>query len=210
MPPKKVFSRDDVVRAAFEVVQQVGIDQGLQILSARRVADRLGSSTAPVYSYFNSMAELGQEVVKNARQLYLDYIGRSYSDQPLLNMAIGTVLFAREQRELFLRSMFFEKDEIQDIARAQHAAFHEEIARDRRLAGLSPARVENIILQMWVFTQGLATLVCFDLVGDVGRQFIDDTLSAAATSFIESARRQASGPERVGKEAAARGGRRRR
>lgn len=205
MPPKKVFSREDVVRAAFEVVQQVGIDQGLKILSARRVAERLGASTAPVYSYFDSMAELGQEVVRNARKLYLQYVNRSYTDQPILNMAIGTVLFAREQRELFLRSMFFEKDEIQDIARTQQAAFQKEIARDRTLAGLSRAQVENIILQMRIFTQGLATLVCFDLMGDISRQAIDETLSGAASAFIESARR-----ESAGKKAAAKGGRRKR
>ena len=210
MPPKKVYSRDDVVRAAFEVVQQVGIDQGLQILSARRVAERLGASTAPVYSYFNSMAELGQEVVNNARKLYLEYIDRSYTDQPLLNMAIGTVLFAREQRELFLRSMFFEKEEIRDIARTQQAAFQQEIARDPGLAGLSPAQVENIILQMRIFTQGLATLVCFDLMGDINRQVIDETLSGAASSFIESARRESARREPAGKRATVKGGRRRR
>jgi AcrR family transcriptional regulator len=205
MPPKKLYTRDDVVRAAFEVVQQVGIDQGLQILSARRVAERLGASTAPVYSYFNSMAELGQEVVKNARKLYQEYIDRSYTDQPLLNMAIGTVLFAREQRELFLRSMFFEKDEIQDIARTQQAAFQQEVARDRRLAGLSRAQLENIILQMRIFTQGLATLVCFGLLGDISRKSIVEALSSAEASFIESARRNSSG-----KKAAAKGGRRKR
>jgi AcrR family transcriptional regulator len=187
MPPKKVFSRDDVVRAAFEVVQQVGIDQGLKILTARRVAERLGASTAPVYSYFNSMAELGQEVVKKARKLYLEYVNRSYTEQPILNMGIGTVLFAREQRELFLRSMFFEKREIQDIARTLQAAFQKDIARDPRLAGLSPEQVEKLVFQIWVFSQGLATLVCFDLIGEAGPRFIEDTLSAAASSFIDSA-----------------------
>ncbi len=203
MPPKKQFSRDDVVRAAFEVVQQVGIDQGLKVLTARRVAERLGASTAPVYSYFDSMAELSREVVKNARALYVEYISRSYTDQPLLNMGVGTVLFAREQRELFLRSMFFEKDEIRDIARTQQAAFQKSVARDPRLAGLSPRQVEALVLQMWIFAQGLATLACFDLAGKMSRESIVDTLSESADAFIDAALQ-----EMPGKKAAA-GGRRR-
>lgn len=195
MPPKKQFSRDDVVRSAFEVVQQVGIDQGLKVLTARRVAERLGASTAPVYSYFESMAELSREVVKNARALYLEYISRSYTDQPLLNMGVGTVLFAREQPELFLRSMFFEKDEIRDIARTLQAAFQKSVARDPRLAGLSRGQIETLVSQMWIFTQGLAALVCFDLLGKMSLESIVDTLSAGAEAFIDAARKEAYGKQ---------------
>ena len=54
MPPVEKFSREKVISAAFELVRKHGMGK----LSARSVAHRLGSSTAPVYNHFSSMPEL--------------------------------------------------------------------------------------------------------------------------------------------------------
>ena len=51
MPPKVTFTKEDVIQAAFEIVQK----RGVKLFTARRIAKKLKSSTAPVYSHFKSM-----------------------------------------------------------------------------------------------------------------------------------------------------------
>ena len=59
---KTVFTREDVIAAGLKVMARDGLSQ----LSARRVADELNSSTAPVYSNFASMEELADAVKREA------------------------------------------------------------------------------------------------------------------------------------------------
>ena len=54
MPPSIKTSREEIVRAAFEIVRE----QGADALSARAVAKALGCSTQPVMYHFGSIAEL--------------------------------------------------------------------------------------------------------------------------------------------------------
>ena len=52
---KPVFSREDVVAAGLALVRR----EGMALMTARRVADELESSTAPVYSNFSPKEVIG-------------------------------------------------------------------------------------------------------------------------------------------------------
>ena len=54
MPPKVKIDKDDIVKAAVEVVRECGIDA----LNARAVAQKLSCSTQPIFSNYASMNEL--------------------------------------------------------------------------------------------------------------------------------------------------------
>ena len=105
MPPKAKFSKEEIVQAAFNIVQQ----KGLPALTARRVARNLKSSTAPVYSYFQSMNQLEREVIAEAVDMLHQYTLRPYTDRVFLNMGTGIAIFARDQSNLF-RALFLEKN----------------------------------------------------------------------------------------------------
>ena len=110
MPPKVQFTREDVIQAAFDFVRE----QGIKKLSARKVAQMLKSSTAPVYSHFKSMKELEMEVLRKAKDLLLQYTRSSYTDRVFLNMGTGYAVFAREHSELF-RAIFLGRETYTDI-----------------------------------------------------------------------------------------------
>ena len=107
MPPKIKFTKEDVIQAGFELVEQ----DCLECLTARNVGKKLGSSTAPVYSHFKSLTELEQNVVARARDLLLDYASRHYTDRVFLNMGTGIAIFAREHPKLY-HALFLEKNEV--------------------------------------------------------------------------------------------------
>ncbi|MBK6732589.1 MAG: TetR family transcriptional regulator [bacterium] len=97
MVRRNLYHREDVVAAAVSVVRAEGFAQ----LSARRVADRLGASTAPVYSNFANMEELAQAVKLAIADLVVAETEVCRSGEPFLDMGIGVLAFARSHPELY-------------------------------------------------------------------------------------------------------------
>ncbi|MGD8941682.1 MAG: TetR/AcrR family transcriptional regulator [Desulfobacterales bacterium] len=97
MPRKTQFAAEDVITAAFELVRE----KGLAGLSAPAVADKMGCSTMPIYSHFKNMQALEDEVIQKAWTLVVEYETRHYTGDRWIDQAMGYVLFARDERNLF-------------------------------------------------------------------------------------------------------------
>ena len=72
MPPKFKFTREEIVDAAFNIVRR----GGWTALTARSIGNELGASSRPIYSFFNSMSELEEEVVKKAVDLLFQFMSQ--------------------------------------------------------------------------------------------------------------------------------------
>ena len=70
MPPKVKVTKEEIVRAALDLVRQ----SGAAALNARAVANRLGCSTQPVFSNYATMEELRQDVLQAADGCYQKHI----------------------------------------------------------------------------------------------------------------------------------------
>jgi AcrR family transcriptional regulator len=97
MPPKFKFTKEQIVDAAFALVRR----NGWKALSTRSIAGQLGSSARPIYSFFRSMEELEEEIVKKAVSLLHEYMNRQRTSDPWHDHGIGYVLFAMEEKHLF-------------------------------------------------------------------------------------------------------------
>lgn len=179
MPPKTVFSKEDVVQAAFEIVQQ----QGMQSLTAREVAHKLQSSTAPVYSNFESMKLLEQEVVLKACALQMEYMTRPYTEAAFLNMGIGYARFAREQCGLF-RALYLEKSEHKDLMYEFAKSMQTQMNTDNRFDALTEEERHSLLDKMWTFTHGMATMICVGLAEENSDEYITNTLMDVGSAVI--------------------------
>ena len=56
--PKQRITKDMVVEAAFELAREGGMEQVL----VKNIAEKLGCSVQPIYSYCSNMEELKKEV----------------------------------------------------------------------------------------------------------------------------------------------------
>ena len=97
MPRKTQFSAEDVIVAAYELVRE----NGLAGFSAPAVADKMGSSTMPIYSHFKNMQALEDEVIKKAWDLVIKYQSENYTGDVWIDQAVGYVRFARNEPNLF-------------------------------------------------------------------------------------------------------------
>ena len=98
MPPKSKCTREQIIETAFQMVRKEGLD----CLKARDLAQKLGTSTAPIFTAFNSVEEIRDEVVKKANALYGEYIKEGLKQTPAFKgVGMKYIQFAKDEPELF-------------------------------------------------------------------------------------------------------------
>ena len=162
MVRKSVFTREDVIGAGLAVMDK----DGVELLSARRVGEEMGASTAPVYSNFANMDDLVKEVKKAAVGILLELTMQKHTENEFLNMGVGVLEFARQHPQLY--SALFQQ--ANDQCEAGPKVMTELLERMAVLPDLEQLKpVERIILlrKVGIFTHGLATQVCAGLAPKV-------------------------------------------
>jgi len=182
MPPKTTFTKTDVVDAAMAIV----IEQGLKELTTRKVAEKLGSSPAPVYSCFDSKFGLEKEVIKQIKDLLYQYSTNDYTEFYTLNMAVGLVLFARDYNQLF-KSMFLQNNEFTNIV-TEFKKYHLKAMEEYdRFSGMPLEERDQLLTKLWIFTHGFATLISTGMIENRSEQYVISTLKEVGTLIIEDA-----------------------
>lgn len=95
MPPKPKFTREEIVQTALEIVSQ----KGAEALTAKELGDALGSSARPIFTVFNSMKEVQDEVRAAAMHRFESFAEQKLPGTPLFKqVGMQMVLFARVSR----------------------------------------------------------------------------------------------------------------
>ena len=81
MPPKPKFTKEEIITAALELVSE----EGMQALTARELGARLGSSARPIFTVFNSMEEVQEEVRTAALKRFESYAEKAVEYTPVFS-----------------------------------------------------------------------------------------------------------------------------
>jgi AcrR family transcriptional regulator len=158
MPPRIRFTSDIILAQAFEIVRQEGLDA----LSARRVAQELGCSTQPVYNAYTSMQELQDAVIEKAKKYALDYFAQSGEESPSPFLSLGLRYFQFSQEEKILFRLLF-LDGLIGISLANMGSPFRSLLGslqgDPRLQGLPEESLKRLGTNMWIYLHGLTALV---------------------------------------------------
>lgn len=105
MPPKAKFTKEQIVKTAFDMTRE----NGFSSVTARELGKRLGTSASPIFTVFQSMKELQQEVRKLAMKEFVDYVGNILDYTPSFKrFGMQMISFAMEEPQLF-RILFMEE-----------------------------------------------------------------------------------------------------
>lgn len=158
MPPKAKFTRDQIIQAGLDIIRE----HGMEALSARTLAAKLGSSARPVFTVFQSMEEVQEEVKRSARSLYDGYIKKGLA-QELAFKGVGAqyILFAIQEPKLF--QLLFMSEKTQNPAVVNVLPMIDDNYNDILLSvqngyHLSEAQAEQLYRHLWIYTHGIAVL----------------------------------------------------
>lgn len=155
MPPKCRFTREQIIQAALELTAEKGIGA----LTARSLAQRLGSSAKPIFGLFTNMEEVQQEVLKAADRRYQAYLQEDMSAgqyPPYKASGMAYIRFAREQRELF--KLLFMRDRTNE-EKAAGEELEALLSLIRQSMGLSREEAYRFHMEMWIYVHGIATMI---------------------------------------------------
>lgn len=162
MPPRPKYTKAEIVNAAYELTREKGIDA----VVAREVGKRLNTSASPIFTVWNSMEELREEVWKLAKQKYQAYMAGIF-DYALSFKEFGMrwVGFAAAEPNLYRLLFLSRRDGCSPYVRFKRefesilTPLVEEI---RRTFGLPEADAEDLLNQMIIFANGIAAFVITD------------------------------------------------
>jgi hypothetical protein len=184
--PLKKFTHADIVEAAFNITRK----RGWEKCTARAIAKELGSSTMPIYSALKSMKNLENQIDQKAIDLLLSFQTRQRTGMVFLDMGVGYVLFAQEEKNLFRKMYFSEigKDKILRLFNKYRAYIFDQLLaflkNDKMLKELSVKQKKDVLYRMWVFSHGLAVLLNNARVGPMNETEITKFLMETGSLMI--------------------------
>ncbi|ETT58768.1 TetR/AcrR family transcriptional regulator [Paenibacillus sp. FSL H8-0457] len=184
MAPKTKFTKQDIVLAAFDIAKTDGIES----ITIRKVAERLGSSIAPIYVNFNDVQELLQQVVERAFHVARGMIMEQQSGQPFRDIGMASLRFAKEYPVLYRDLMMKDNPHMKNTPEQLDEVIG-LMRQDPELAGFSDQELQSILLNMQVFQTGLCVMVANDLfTKNVDDEQMMNMMDEAAEAFIRAAR----------------------
>jgi len=139
-------------------------EHGLEVLTARSIAQRLKCSTQPIYSAYGNMEEVKDDVFNRAIDFALDSMKQYVNDknEPAMNLAIGCLLFARNEEHLF-RTLYL-SDFRRHYLKRNKDKLNEELyvafmQLDNRLRTIEESKVKKMFLKLTTYWLGIGTMI---------------------------------------------------
>ena len=164
MPPKPKFTKEEIVRAALEIVSQ----KGAEALTAKELGEALGTSARPIFTVFAGMKEVQDEVRNAAMRRFEGFAKQKLPDMPLFKqVGMQMVLFGAREPKLY-QLLFMRENRnavsFDDVFGELGPTAETCIGLIRKEYGMSESAAKLLFENVWIYTFGVgalcATRVC--------------------------------------------------
>lgn len=156
MPRKFMFTRDEIIAVALNLVRKGGISA----LTARALGTELGSSSRPVFGLFKNMEEVQQEVLKATNDLYQSYLKEDMESgiyPPYKASGMAYIRFAKEEKELF--KLLFMRDRSRENKEENRDEIKPLLDLIQQNLGINEEDAYLFHVEMWIYVHGIATML---------------------------------------------------
>lgn len=170
MPPRVKFQKEEIVRAALDVAREKGIDA----VTAREVANVLGVSTRPIFTYYETMEQLKADVFALTKERYRAYIERGLTGPiPFLGVWQQYLSFARNEPELY-RLLFLTRPGMVSGGTMKALKLSQDLAREAlmRIYNMDAAAADSYFRDLWLVAFSYATLIVTDDCPDTDEEML--------------------------------------
>jgi AcrR family transcriptional regulator len=185
MGPKIKFTKEQIIDAAFEIAKAEGIDN----ITMRKIAEKMGSSVAPIYVNFKDTHELTEALLERIIGISQRLLIEESSGDPFYDMGKASLRFAMEYSVLFRDLVMKNNSYIRGYDEKMTPALIEEMKKDPELDGFTIDELKTILLKLRIFQLGLSVMAANRMLPkDYKLQDLMDILSSAADDVILSER----------------------
>ena len=169
------------MQAAFEITRESGIDA----VVAREVAKKLGTTTGPIFTYFDTMEELKEEVYLYVQQQCIEYFRDAMKCRPAFKeLGNRWIRYAREDPNLYMllfmkQGVDKEKQRVNEEILKMLDLFTDEVSQS---FGISQKDARKMMQRMVIFAQGIASMV-INKVAEFPQKQVEYMMSEMSISF---------------------------
>lgn len=145
------------MNTAFELARVDGIES----VTARKLAAQIGCSTQPIFRVYSNMNELYTEIYEKAVDSFGGYYEsfKSDVDTPFIHLGLVYINYAKDERKLF--QMLFQSESrgersLYELLNGKVGAVSKEINRAAAAGCQNPS---GLFMKMWIFIHGCACMV---------------------------------------------------
>ncbi len=156
MPPRNIFTKEQIVEAGLTLVRQ----SGMEALTARSLAQALGTSTKPIFGLFSSMQELQEAVLAAADTFYQSHIAEAMAEgrYPVYKASgMAYIEFARQEPALF--KLLFMRDRSGETIGEDRQSIAPILQVIQANLGVDENTAYRFHLEMWLYVHGVATML---------------------------------------------------
>lgn len=188
--PKQRITKEMIVEAAFEIARVNGPDR----MVVKEIADRLGCSVQPIYSYCDSMEGLKRDLMIRVRQFVQgfvqDYLAAD-ADAPggdfFKTIGHAYVQLAETEPHIFQMYVLHEREGIDSLEALYQAESHPDVAwKIAESLQIDITRARMLHRNMMIYNVGIGTILATAVPG-IPTTEIYEQLDLAYQAFADQA-----------------------
>ncbi len=177
MPPKEKVSKVRIEDAAFEMTREYGFSE----VTARKLAERLGCSTQPIFRAYENMDELRADLFYMSTDFFIQQMLSQKGRSPAyMSLALSYIEFAKEEKHLFELIASVDDFGTQTITEFLKTDEGDRILKKISGKDLVPAKKKELFIMFWMFVHGMAALIAGNRV-----QFTEKEVKVYITKAYE-------------------------
>ncbi|MBO5209621.1 MAG: TetR/AcrR family transcriptional regulator [Lachnospiraceae bacterium] len=182
--PKQKITKEMVVEAAFELARSGGVEN----ISVKEIAQKVGCSVQPIYSYCENMGELRKDVGLMARKFVGEYVAAHVDKKDFFRSnGYAFVKLAYEEPYIFKMFVTTERENIASMNDMYAAESNPQVAEfiaEALHISIEKARVLH--LNMLIYNVGIGTILTTATPG-IPMEEITQKLETAYEAFLQQA-----------------------
>jgi len=160
MGPKVKFTKEQIIDAAFEIAKTEGIDS----ITMRKIAEKMGSSVAPIYVNFKNIDELNKALIERIIRISKQLLMEEDTGNPFRDIGKASLRFAMEYSVIFRDLVVKSGKYMQGYYEKMMPILIKEMQRDPELMRFTVEELKTILLKMRIFQLGLSMMVANSLL----------------------------------------------
>ena len=147
MPRSYMFTKEQVLDAAIELTRE----KGFSAVSARSLGEQLGTTSRPIFSHFENMADVQKGIISAANTLYQSFRAEEIAS------GMAYIRFAKEEKELF--KLLFMRDRSGEQIKENPEEMEALIGLIAKQVNIDKEAARFFYLEMWAYTHGIASMI---------------------------------------------------